>query len=165
MVDETGRNVGLVPIERALLLADERGLNLVEVAAGAMPPVCRLIDYGKYRYELSRAERKAKAKQREIEVKEVRLSYKMAENDRNIRLNRAREWLNKGDKVKVDLRLRGREQMFASQAENDVLRFRAELEIPTIIEQFPKKMGNRIIAVLAPDLKGKNASQNQPNGG
>jgi len=154
-----------VPIERALLLADERGLNLVEVAAGAIPPVCRLIDYGKYRYEISRAERKAKAKQREIEVKEVRLSYKMAENDRNIRLNRAREWLQKGNKVKVDLRLRGREQMFAAQAEKDVLNFRAELELPTIIEQYPKKMGNRIIAVLAPDLKGMNESQDKPNGG
>ena len=154
-----------MPIERALLLADERGLNLVEVAAGAIPPVCRLIDYGKYRYEISRAERKAKAKQREIEVKEVRLSYKMAENDRNIRLNRAREWLQKGNKVKVDLRLRGREQMFAAQAEKDVLNFRAELELPTIIEQYPKKMGNRIIAVLAPDLKGMNESQDKPNGG
>lgn len=150
MVDETGKNLGLLPIDRAIQIADERNLNLVEVSPNAVPPVCKLIDYGKYRYELSRQERKARAHQKEIEIKEIRLSYKLAEHDREVRLDRARGFLTKGNKVKIDMRLRGREQMFAAEAIQSVLAFRQDLGLSTVLEQEPKKFGNRIVAVIAP---------------
>ncbi len=153
VIDETGKNIGLLPLERALGLAEERGLSLLEVGASPVAPVTRLVDYGKYRYELSRQEKRAKAHQKEIEVKEIRLSYKMAEHDRMVRISRAGEFLAKGNKIKIEMRLRGREQMFSAEAVQDVLEFRRDLSMPTIIEQEPKKFGNRIIAVLAPDAK------------
>ncbi len=153
LIDENGQSIGLVPVERALQISEARGFDLVEVAPNAHPPVTRLLDFGKFQYEQSKQERKSKAKQKEIEVKEIRLGYKTSEHDRNVRLDKAADFLKKGDKVKVVLRLMGREQMFTREAIDDVLNFQKDIPFENVIEQQPKKLGNRVIMVVAPAKK------------
>jgi translation initiation factor IF-3 len=156
-----------VPRERALKIAEERGYDLVEVAPNAKPPVAKLLDLGKFLYQQSKLERENRSKQKEIEVKEIGLGYKTGENDRRIRLKKAREFLEEGNKVKIVLRLFGREQIFAKEAEQDLLKVKDEIGLPVIMEQPPKKLGNRIVMVLALDKKAyerkKNETQNPQN--
>ena len=109
MVGENGEQLGIMPAKDALKLAKDAELDLVKIAPTAKPPVCKIIDYGKYRYELARKEKEAKKKQKVIEVKEVRLSPNIDDNDLNTKINAARKFIEKGNKVKVTLRFRGRE--------------------------------------------------------
>ena len=109
LIGEDGEQLGIVPGKEALRLAQEAELDLVKIAPTAKPPVCKIIDYGKYRYELARKEKEAKKKQKVIEIKEVRLSPNIDTNDLNTKVGAARKFLEKGDKVKVTLRFRGRE--------------------------------------------------------
>lgn len=117
MVGENGEQLGIMPAKDALKLAKDAELDLVKIAPTAKPPVCKIIDYGKYRYELARKEKEAKKKQKVIEVKEVRLSPNIDDNDLNTKINAARKFIEKGNKVKVTLRFRGREMahMFKSK--------------------------------------------------
>lgn len=109
MIGEEGEQLGIMSARDAMKLAREAGLDLVKIAPTAKPPVCKIIDYGKYKYELARKEKEAKKKQKVIDVKEVRLSPNIEENDMKTKANMARKFLEKGDKVKVTLRFRGRE--------------------------------------------------------
>ena len=109
LIGPDGDQLGIMPAKEAMKRAREAELALVKIAPNAKPPVCKIIDYGKYRYELARKEKEAKKKQKTIEVKEVRLSPNIDVNDLNTKVNQARKFLSKGDKVKVSLRFRGRE--------------------------------------------------------
>ena len=114
MIGENGEQLGIMSAKDAYKLAKEAELDLVKIAPTAKPPVCKIIDYGKYRYELARKEKEAKKKQKVIEIKEVRLSPNIDENDLNTKMNNARKFLEKGNKVKVTLRFRGREMAHMS---------------------------------------------------
>ena len=109
VISSNGEQLGIMSSKEAMKLAREAELDLVKIAPNAKPPVCKIIDYGKYRYELARKEKEAKKKQKTIDVKEVRLSPNIDKNDLNTKVNQARKFLSKGDKVKVTLRFRGRE--------------------------------------------------------
>ncbi len=117
LIGEDGEQLGIVPLAEALKMAQQAELDLVKIAPTAKPPVCKIIDYGKYRYELARKEKEAKKKQKIIDIKEVRLSPNIDTNDLNTKVGAARKFLEKGDKVKVTLRFRGREMahMFKSK--------------------------------------------------
>ena len=109
LIGENGDQLGVMSAREALKLAEEEELDLVKIAPTAKPPVCKIIDYGKYRYELARKEKEAKKKQKTVEVKEVRLSPNIDTNDLNTKVNNAKKFIQKGNKVKVTLRFRGRE--------------------------------------------------------
>ena len=115
LIGEDGEQLGVMPARDAMQLAKEAELDLVKIAPTAKPPVCKIIDYGKYRYELARKEKEAKKKQKVIEVKEVRLSPNIDTNDLSTKMGAARKFLEKGDKVKVTLRFRGREMAHMSK--------------------------------------------------
>ena len=138
LIGEDGEQLGIMSSRDALKLAKEAELDLVKIAPGAKPPVCKIIDYGKYRYEMARKEKEAKKKQKIIEVKEVRLSPNIDVNDLNTKMTSARKVLQKGNKVKVSLRFRGRE-MAHMQASRHIL------------EDFAKEIGD--IAVIDKPIK------------
>ena len=154
LIGEDGEQLGIVPGKEALRMAQEAELDLVKIAPTAKPPVCKIIDYGKYRYELARKEKEAKKKQKVIEIKEVRLSPNIDTNDLNTKVGAARKFLEKGDKVKVTLRFRGRE-MAHQQIGMEVLnRVRDDLSELAVVESFPTKIeGRQMIMVLAPKKK------------
>ena len=115
VIGENGEQLGIMSSREAMKLAQEAELDLVKIAPKAQPPVCKIIDYGKYRYELARKEKEAKKKQKTVEVKEVRLSPNIETNDLNTKVNNAKKFISKGNKVKVTLRFRGREGTYAAE--------------------------------------------------
>ena len=148
LIGEHGEQLGIMSSRDALKLAKEADLDLVKVAPQAKPPVCKIIDYGKYRYEMLRKEKEAKKKQKTIEVKEVRLSPNIDVNDLNTKISAARKFLTKGNKVKVTLRFRGRE-MAHMQASNHILDdFAKELEDIAQIDKAPKVEGRSMTMFL-----------------
>ena len=114
LIGENGELIGIMPARDALKLAEEAELDLVKIAPTAKPPVCKIVDYGKYRYEMLRREKEAKKKQKVTEVKEIRLSPNIDDNDLNTKAGQARKFITKGDKVKVSLRFHGREMAHMS---------------------------------------------------
>ena len=116
VIDETGTMLGVLPIEEALSIAEEKNLDLVNVSPNANPPVCKILDYGKYRYEIQKREKDAKKRQKVTEVKEVRLSTFIEEHDIQVKAKNASKFLQEGNRVKVSLRLRGRERDYANHA-------------------------------------------------
>ena len=128
LIGTQGEQLGIMSAKDAMKLAREAELDLVKIAPNAQPPVCKIIDYGKYRYELARKEKEAKKKQKTIDVKEVRLSPNIDTNDLNTKMNQARKFLAKGDKVKVTLRFRGRELAHVNQSKVILDDFAKELE-------------------------------------
>ena len=118
LIGEDGEQKGIMPIKEAMRLAQEAELDLVKIAPKAQPPVCKIIDYGKYRYELARKEKEAKRKQKTVEVKEVRLSPNIDTNDLNTKVNNAKKFISKGNKVKITLRFRGREMAHVQQSKH-----------------------------------------------
>ena len=118
VVSESGEQLGIMSAKEAMKLAQEAELDLVKIAPPAKPPVCKIIDYGKYRYEQARKEKEAKKKQRTVEVKEVRLSPNIDTNDMNTKMNNAKKFILKGNKVKVTLRFRGREMAHMQQSKH-----------------------------------------------
>ena len=141
-------------LREALEKAEEAGVDLVEISPNAEPPVCRIMDYGKYKYEMIRKEKEAKKKQKTVEVKEVRLSPNIDTNDLNTKIGSARKFIEKGNKVKVTLRFRGRE-MAHQQIGMEVLnRVKDDLQELAVVESFPTKIeGRQMIMVLAPKKK------------
>lgn len=139
-----------MPPEAALALARERDLDLVEVAPNAQPPVCRLMNFGKYQYEQTKRERQARKAQKQIEVKEVRLRPKTGEHDTEVRLRQARRFLEEGNKVKVRVRFRGREIFHPELATAMLQEFAARLSDIGQIEQQPDLEGASMLMVLAP---------------
>ena len=147
LIGADGEQLGIVSSREAQKIADEAGLDLVKIAPNAKPPVCKLVDYGKYKYELVRKEKEAKKKQRTIEVKEVRLSPNIDVNDLNTKCNSARKFIEKGDKVKVSLRFRGREMAHVQQSKHILDDFAQMLGDIAVIEK-PAKMEGRSMSMV-----------------
>ena len=148
LIGENGEQLGIMSAKDAYKLAKEAELDLVKIAPTAKPPVCKIIDYGKYRYELARKEKEAKKKQKVIEIKEVRLSPNIDENDLNTKMNNARKFLEKGNKVKVTLRFRGREMAHVQQSKHILDDFAAMLEDVATVEKPAKMEGRNMSMVL-----------------
>lgn len=150
MIGETGEQLGIVSSREAYETAKETGLDLVLVSPNAKPPVCKIIDYGKYRYELARREKEARKKQKNMDVKEIRMSPNIDTNDLNTKCNHARKFLEKGDKVKVTLRFRGREMAHAKNFEYLLRNISEELSDISTIDKLPKLEGRNMIMFLIP---------------
>lgn len=132
------------------MIAQERGLDLVEIAPNARPPVCRLLDYGKFVYERSRREREARKAQKQVDVKEVRLHPKMADHDVEVKTKRARDFLAEGAKVRIRVRFRGREIAYNDNAREMLNQIAEEMSDVAEVEQSPKMEGYAMLMVLAP---------------
>ena len=148
VIDPNGVNVGVMPIRDALNLADEAGVDLVKVSSGKTP-VCKIVDAGKYRYEKARKEKEQKKKQRIIEIKEVRLSPNIEENDINTKVNAARKFIQNGDRVKVTLRYRGREMAHMQETIVILDDFAKRLEDIAIVDKAPKIEGRSVQMFLS----------------
>ena len=149
LVSESGEQPGIMSSREALKLAREADLDLVKIAPNAKPPVCKIIDYGKYRYELARKEKEAKKKQKTMEVKEVRLSPNIDTNDLNTKANQARKFITKGDKVKVTLRFRGREMAHVNYSKQILDSFYEKLEDIAVIDKNAKMEGRSMVMFLS----------------
>jgi translation initiation factor IF-3 len=150
LIGPKGENLGVLPIQEAQRIAREAELDLVEVAAAADPPVCRVMDFGKFIYERTKKEREARKAQTKIEVKEIRLRPKTNEHHRDLKVRDARRWLDAGMKVKVRIRFRGREITYPEIALNDLKEIAEELSDVALIEQTPALEGRTMLMVLAP---------------
>ncbi len=148
LIGENGEQLGIMSPREALQLAREAELDLVKIAPGAKPPVCKIIDYGKYRYEQARKEKEAKKKQKVIEVKEVRLTPNIDTNDLNTKTSAARKFLEKGDKVKVTLRFRGREMAHMAQSRHILDDFAQALSDIAVIDKPSKVEGRSMVMFL-----------------
>ena len=149
LIGKDGEQLGSMSAREAMKLAEEAELDLVKIAPKATPPVCKIIDYGKYRYELARKEKEAKKKQKTVEVKEIRLSPNIETNDLNTKMNAARKFLSKGNKVKVTLRFRGREMAHMQSSKHILTDIAEALEDVAVVEKAPKVEGRSISMVLA----------------
>ena len=149
LIGTNGEQLGIMSSREAYKLAQEAELDLVKIAPTAKPPVCKIIDYGKYRYELARKEKEAKKKQKTVEVKEVRLSPNIETNDLNTKMNAARKFISKGNKVKVTLRFRGREMAHVQNSRHILDDFAEELNDIATVEKAPKLEGRSMSMVLA----------------
>ena len=134
--------------KEAMKLADDAGLDLVKIAPKAKPPVCKIVDYGKYRYEQARKEKEARKKQKTVEIKEIRMSPNIESNDLNTKMNAARKFIAKGNKVKVTLRFRGREMAHMSDSKHILDDFAESLSDVAVVEKEPKQEGRSISLVL-----------------
>ena len=148
VIGENGDQLGIMSPKEAMKLAQEADLDLVKIAPKAQPPVCKIIDYGKYRYELARKEKEAKKKQKTVEVKEVRLSPNIETNDLNTKVNNAKKFISKGNKVKVTLRFRGREMAHVQQSKHILDDFAKQLEDVATVEKAAKLEGRNMSMVL-----------------
>lgn len=149
-VDADGQQLGIVETREALRMAEEKGLDLVMVSDKADPPVCRIIDYGKYLFEQKKKVQDAKRKQHNAEVKEVKMRYKIEEHDYNVRLSHAKRFLESGDKVKATIMFRGREIQHSNLAEELLRRMATDLKDLAEIQQAPKKEGRSMMMLLSP---------------
>lgn len=148
LVDENGEQMGVVATEMARERARELGMDLVEVAPNARPPVCRLMDYGKYKYELRKKQQKAREKQHRIRIKGIRLRPKTDEHDFQVKLDRAKKFLEQGNKVQVTLLFRGREMAHIDLGRDLLIRFAKDLEDICTVERHPKMEGRRMTLLL-----------------
>ena len=149
VVGADGEQLGLMSAREAQKIADDAGLDLVKIAPKAKPPVCKVIDYGKYRYEQARKEKDAKKKQKTVELKEIRLSPNIEANDLNTKMNAAKKFLAKGNKVKITLRFRGREMAHMNSSKHILDDFAENLSDVAVVEKAPKVEGRSIGMVLA----------------
>ncbi len=149
LIGEEGEQLGIMSSREAQKLADEAGLDLVKIAPTAKPPVCKIVDYGKYRYEQARKEKEARKKQKTIEIKEIRLSPNIDTNDLNTKINAAKKFLTKGDKVKVTLRFRGREMAHMNASKHILDDFAEALTEIAVVEKPAKVEGRSMTMVLA----------------
>ena len=147
MIGEDGEQLGIMSPRDAMKLAEEAGVDLVKIAPTAKPPVCKIVDYGKFKYEQTRKEKEAKKKQKVIDVKEIRLSPNIDTNDLNTKVNAARKFLSKGDKVKVTLRFRGREMAHVQSSRHILDEFAKALEDIALVDK-PAKMEGRSMAMF-----------------
>ena len=149
LIGADGEQLGIMSAREAYKLAQEAELDLVKIAPGAKPPLCKIIDYGKYRYELARKEKEARKKQKTVELKEVRLSPNIDTNDLNTKMNAARKFISKGNKVKVTLRFRGREMAHVQASKHILDDFAEALADIAVVEKAPKLEGRSMGMVLA----------------
>jgi translation initiation factor IF-3 len=150
LVGADGEMIGVVSLRDALYAAEDAGLDLVEVAPQAEPPVCKILDFGKFKYEAQKKANEARKKQKIIEVKELKLRPNIDDNDYDVKMRAARRFLEEGDKVKVTMRFRGREMAHQDIGMSVLMRVREALEDLVKVEQMPKLEGRQMIMVLAP---------------
>ena len=148
VIGEDGEQLGIMSVKEALALAEEAGVDLIKIAPTAKPPVCKIADYGKYKYDQMRREKEAKKKQKVVEVKEIRLSPNIDTNDLNTKANSARKFLTKGDKVKVSLRFRGREMAHMNSSKHILDDFAELLADVAVVEKAPKVEGRSMTMFL-----------------
>jgi translation initiation factor IF-3 len=153
LVAENGDQLGIKTVHEALRLAEEANVDLVEIAPLANPPVCKLMDYGKFRYREQKKAHEAKLKQKQIQVKEIKFRPGTDEGDYKIKLGKLMEFLEEGDKAKVTLRFRGREMAHKEFGERLLERVRKDLDPVGLVEQFPRLEGRQMVMVLAPKKK------------
>ena len=149
LIGEDGEQLGIMSAREAMKIAQEAELDLVKIAPAAKPPVCKIIDYGKYKYEQARKEKETKKKQKTVEVKEVRLSPNIDTNDLNTKINNAKKFISKGNKVKVTLRFRGREMAHVQQSKHILDDFAETLADVAVVEKPAKMEGRAMSMVLA----------------
>nr|WP_245529751.1 translation initiation factor IF-3 [Calditerrivibrio nitroreducens] len=152
LILEDGKQAGIVSIDEALKIAQERGYDLVEIAPNAKPPVCKLLDYGKFKFEKVKKEKEARKKQRQnmIETKELKLRPNIDEHDYDVKLKHIRRFLEDGDKVKLVVRFKGRETMFGEHGIDLLNRITADLQDLCVVEKKPEMQGRQQVMVIAP---------------
>lgn len=150
VIADDGEALGVIATKEALRIAEEKELDLVMISPGAKPPVCKIMDYGKYIYEQSKKDKEAKKKQKVINLKEIRVSPKIEEHDVLIKSNNARKFLEEGDKVKITVRFRGREAEYSHVGRKILDNFYSRLEDLCVIEKAAKLEGRNMIMILAP---------------
>lgn len=153
LIGVEGEQIGIVTLEIATSLAEEAEIDLVEIAPTAQPPVCRLMDYGKFRYQESKKKHEAKLKQKQIQIKEVKFRPNTGDGDYNIKLRNLINFLAEGDKAKVTLRFRGREMAHQEFGVRLLERVRNDLETYATVEQFPRMEGRQLVMILSPKKK------------
>ena len=147
--------IGVVSLEKGLAIANEAGLDLVEVSPNAKPPVCKVIEYGKFKYAAQKKAAEARKKQKVIEVKEIKYRPNIDNNDYEIKLKSLRKFINAGDKVKVTMRFRGREMAHQELGAKVLERIREDLSETVKIEQFPKLEGKQMVQIFSPNISEK----------
>ncbi len=150
LIDQDGEMQGVMTARDALLRAYAVGMDLLEISPNADPPVCKILDYGKYKYELQKKKNEAKKRQRVIEIKEIKVRPNIDENDYQVKMRAMKTFIEEGDKVKVTLRFRGREMAHQDIGIKVLERIRAELEVTTKVEQMPRMENRQMIMVLSP---------------
>ena len=165
VVDEEGAQLGVIPTHQALLMAQERGYDLVEVAPMAMPPVAKFLDYGQFKYEQARREKEARRHQRSVDFKEIRLKIKIGKGDFDTKVRRAIEFLEDGDRVKVTCQFRGREVSHAYLGRDLLIRFAEQVGDHGIVERQPLLEGKSMSLVIASTHKPKTPQQPHREGG
>jgi len=148
-----GEQLGIMSVRAALQMAEEAGVDLVEIAPMAKPPVCRIMDYGKFKYQEQKRAHEAKLKQKQVQVKEIKLRPGTDENDYQIKLRNMTRFLEEGDKVKVTLRFRGREMAHQEFGMRQLERIKADLDAVGAVEQMPKMEGRQMIMIIGPAKK------------
>lgn len=149
VIGEDGEQLGIMSSKDALKLAEEAGVDLVKIAPTAKPPVCKIVDYGKFKYEQTRKEKEAKKKQKTVEIKEIRLSPNIDTNDLNTKINAARKFIGKGDRVKITLRFRGREMAHMNNSKHILDDFAEALSDIAVVDKAPKVEGRSMTMFLA----------------
>ena len=150
MIDETGENVGVVSVREALKRAEEVGLDLIEISPNANPPVCKILDLGKYRYEQQKRKAEARKNQKVVEIKEIKLSPNIDTHDYEVKLRSAKRFIDNGNKVKFTLRFRGREMAYMEQGEEVMARIVEDSDLYAKVEQPAKLEGKQITMMLVP---------------
>ena len=150
VIDQDGCMLGIMPIKEAQAIAISKNLDLVKIAPQAVPPVCKIMDYGKYRFEMAKKEKEAKKKQKVINVKEVRISPTIEEHDFGFKVKSAQRFLKEGDKVKVTIRFRGREMAYTSLGESVLDRFAKTLDECGTVEKKPRLEGRNMVMIISP---------------
>ena len=150
VIGADGEQVGILPIEKALELASESDLDLVEIAPQAEPPVCRIMDYGKFRFEQSKKQQSARKKQKQVQVKEIKFRPGTDTGDYQVKLRNLIRFLQEGDRVKVTLRFRGREMAHQELGRDLLKRVEQDLAEYGVVEQFPKMEGRQMVMVMSP---------------
>lgn len=149
VIGQDGEQLGIMSSREALRLAEEAGVDLVKIAPTAKPPVCKIVDYGKFKYEQTRKEKEARKKQRTVEIKEIRLSPNIDTNDLNTKINAARKFIGKGDRVKITLRFRGREMAHMNNSKHILDDFAQALSDIAVVDKAPKVEGRSMTMFLA----------------
>jgi translation initiation factor IF-3 len=148
LIDENGQNLGVVETKRALQIAHEKGLDLIEIAPNVRPPVCRIMDYGKYQYQKSKQEKEQRSKQKKIEVKGIRISLRTGGHDLETKAKQAKKFLDQGHKVRIEMILRGREKGLLEMAKDKLNQFIESIPLTTKIEQEVKKQPRGLTVVI-----------------
>ena len=150
LISETGEQLGVMPLEKAMELAEEQDLDLVKISPGSNPPVCKIMDYGKYRFEQTKREKEAKKNQHIIEVKEIRMSPGIGQNDFNVKLKNGTKFLKEGDRLKVTVRFRGRQMAHTNLGEELLKEFAALCAEFATMDKNPKLEGRNMSIFLSP---------------